>query len=82
LGGYWLTFLELPIHVHAHDFIEGWSKTSQTTTEATEPCHSRGFEEGGDQASTSRDHLPHFRHLVGQSHPCGSQKDKPHYSQE
>jgi len=51
--------------MHAQDFIRGWSKTSQKTAEVTEPCHSRGCEEEGDQASTSRDNLPQFRQTVG-----------------
>jgi len=64
--------------VHAHDLIGGWSKTSETTVEAIETCYSRGYEEGGDQASTSWDHLSHFRQSVGQFHPCGSQENRSH----
>jgi len=47
--------------VHAQEFIGGWSKASETTIEATQPYHSRRCKEGGEQASTSWDHLPHFR---------------------
>ena len=46
--------------MHAQDIIGRWSEASETAIEATQPCHIRCYQEGGDQAFTSWDHLPHF----------------------
>jgi len=45
--------------MHAQDIVGRWSKASETATEAAQPCHLGCCKEGGDQASTSWDHLPH-----------------------
>jgi len=56
--------------MHAQDIVERRSKVSETAIKATQPCHLRCCQEGGNQASISWDHLPHFCQSVGQSHPC------------